>query len=80
MKKVRRTSHQVQVDRQNQRKQKEINSQAHMRATNLVNAERKKPAGEPRRSTQEICTQVQDEFKARKATVKLSANTVNHYV
>jgi hypothetical protein len=32
MKKVRRTSRQVQVDRQNQRKQKEINSQAHMRA------------------------------------------------
>ena len=44
-------SHQVQVDRQNQRKQMEINSQAHMKATNLVDAERKKPPGEPRRST-----------------------------
>jgi hypothetical protein len=56
MKKVRRKSHQVQVDRQNQQKQKEINSQAHMRATNLVNAEQKKPASEPRCSTQKICT------------------------
>ena len=52
MKKTRWTSYQVQVARKNEKKQKGIHTQVHMRATNLMELERKKPVGEARCSTQ----------------------------
>jgi hypothetical protein len=78
-KKTRRTSHQVQVERENKKKRASVHDLATSRATTLLSEERKKPKSE-QRSARMICDQVEKEFQARKTKVTLSANTINRYV
>ena len=77
-KKTRRTPHQVQVERENKKKRASasVNNLATSRATTLLSEERKKPKSE-QRSAKMICDQVENEFKARKKNITLSANTIN---
>jgi hypothetical protein len=64
-KKTRRTTHQVQVERENKKKRASVNDLATSRATTLSSEERKKP----QRSARMICDQVEKEFDARKMEV-----------
>jgi hypothetical protein len=73
------TSHQEQIARQNERKQKAVHAQAHARATTLVAEERAKEK-ENRRTTAEVIVQVEGEFRARGFPVTMSKPTVNRYV
>jgi hypothetical protein len=79
IKSTRRTTHQKQVDNNNQRKQKLANAQAHARATSLVAEERQKPI-RYRHSTNQIIKQVEREFKVRGHPVTLAKATINRYV
>jgi hypothetical protein len=77
--KTRKTSHQEQITRQNERKQKAVNAQAHARATTLVAEERAKEK-EKRRTTAEVIVQVEGGFRARGFPVTMSKPTINRYV
>jgi hypothetical protein len=77
--KVRKTSHQEQIYKQNETKRKAVHAQAHARATTLVAEERMKPK-ENRRTTAQVIAQVEGEFRARGYGVTLSKNTINRYV
>ena len=77
--KVRKSSHQEQIGKQNERKRKVVHAQAHARATTLVAEERALPK-EDRRSTVQVIAQVEREFRARGHGVTLSKNTINQYV
>jgi hypothetical protein len=76
---VRKTSHQEQIDKQNETKRKAAHAQAHARATTLVAEERMKPK-ENCRTTVQVIAQVEGEFRARGYGVTLSKNTINRYV
>jgi hypothetical protein len=77
--KVRKTSHQEQINKQNERKRRVVHAQAHARATALVAKERALPK-EDRRSTAQVIAQVEGEFRARGHGATLSKNTINRYV
>jgi hypothetical protein len=77
--KVRKTSHQVQIGKQNERKRKAIYAQAHARVTTLVAEERAKPR-EDCQTTAQVIAQVHGEFSARGYGVTLRKNTINRYV
>ena len=77
--KTKKTSHQIQVERTNKRKQADVNNLAHVRATTLVAAERLLPKGEGR-TTQQVIDQVIAEFRLRNMRVSLSKSTINEYV
>ena len=77
--KTQKTSHQEQIARQNERKQKAVHAQAHARATTLVAEERAKEK-ENRRTTAEVIVQVEGEFRARGFPVTMSKPTINRYV
>ncbi len=77
--KVRKTSHQEQISKQNERKRKVVRAQAHARATTLVAKERALPK-EDRRSTVQVIAQVEGEFWARGHGVTLNKNTIIQYV
>jgi len=76
---VRKTSHQEQIGKQNEKKRKAIHAQAHARATTLVAEERALPK-EDRRSTAQVIAQVEGEFRARGHGATLNKNTINRYV
>jgi hypothetical protein len=78
-KKTQKTSHQEQITRQNERKQKAVHVQAHARATTLVAEERAKEK-ENRCTTAEVIVQVKGEFRARGFPVTMSKPTINRYV
>jgi len=77
---VRKTSHQAQIGKQNERKRKAVHAQAHARATTLVAEERAKRPNEDCRTTAQVIAQVEGEFSARGCGVTLSKNTINRYV
>jgi hypothetical protein len=77
--KVRKTSHQEQIGKQNESKRKVVHAQAHSRATILVAEERALPK-EDRRSTAQVIAQVEGEFRARGLGATLNKNTINRYV
>jgi len=77
--KVRKTSHQEKIGKQNERKCKAIHAQAHACATTPVAEERMKPK-ENRQTTVQVIAQVEGEFRARGYGVTLSKNTINRYV
>ena len=77
--KVRKTSHQEQISKQNKKKRKAIHAQAHARATTLAAEERALPK-EDRRSTAQVIAQVEGEFRARGHGATLNKNTINRYV
>lgn len=70
-------SHQIQVNRSNYWKQKEVhNLDTHVRATILVAKERSKPEGD-RRTTLQVIDQVVAEFQLRVLRVTLAKTTIN---
>ena len=73
--KVRKTSHQEQIGKQNERKCKVVHAQAHTCATTLVAKERALPK-EVRRSTIQVIAQVEGESRAGGYGVTLSKNTI----
>ena len=77
--KVRKTSHQEQIGKQNESKRKAVHAQAHARATTLVAEERAFPK-EDRRSTAQVIAQVEGEFRARGRGATLNKATINRYV
>ncbi len=77
--KVRKTSHQEQIYKQNETMRKAVHAQAHARATTLVAEERMKPM-ENCRTTAQVIALVEREFRARGYGVTLSKNTINWYV
>jgi hypothetical protein len=79
LKKTRKTSHQRQIDRQNERKGKDAYALALSRATTLVAAEREQEK-ENALPTATVIAQVEGEFKACGFAVKLTKSTVNRYV
>ena len=79
LKKMRKTSHQRQIDHQNKRKAKEAYAQALARATMLIDAERGKEK-ENACLMLSIIMKVEGEFRARGFEVSLSKATVNRYV
>jgi len=77
--KVRKTSHQEQIGKQNESKRKVVHAQAHSRATTLVAEERALPK-EDRRSTAQVMAQVEGEFRARGHGATLNKYMINRYV
>ncbi len=77
--KVRKSSHQEQIGKQNERKRKVVHAQAHTRATTLIAKERALPK-EVRRSTVQVIALVEGEFRAWGYGVTLSKNTINRYI
>ncbi len=77
--KVRKTSHQEQIYKQNETKRKAVHTQAHARATTLVAEKRMKPK-ENRRTTAQAIASVEGGFRAQGYGVTLSKNTINRYV
>jgi hypothetical protein len=77
--KTQKTLHQEQIARQNKRKRRAVQGQAHARATTLIAEERTKEK-ENRRTTAEVIEQVEWEFRARGFPVMLSKPTINRYV
>ena len=77
--KVRKTSHQEQIGKQNESKCKGIHAQAHSRTTILVAEERALPK-EDRRSTAQVIAQVEGEFRAWGHGATLNKNIINRYV
>jgi hypothetical protein len=77
--KVKKTSHQEKIGKQNKRKRKAVHAQAHACATTLIAKERAMPK-EDRQTTVQVIVQVQGEFRARGYGVTLSKNTINRYV
>jgi hypothetical protein len=76
--KVRKTSHQEQIGKQNESKRKGVHTQAHSRVTFLVAKERALPK-EARRSTAQVIAQVEGGFRARGHGATLNKNTINRY-
>jgi hypothetical protein len=62
--KTRKTLHQEQIARQNERKHRAVHTQAHARATTLVAKERANEK-ENCHTTAEVIVQVEGEFRAR---------------
>jgi len=79
LKKMRRTSHQRQIDRQNERKGKDAYALALSRATTLIATEREQEK-ENTCPTVTVIAQVEGEFKAHGFAVNLTKSTVNRYV
>jgi hypothetical protein len=79
LKKLRKSSHQRQIDPQNERKGKDAYALALSWATMLIAAEREQEK-ENTRPTATVITQVEGEFKARGFAVKLTKSTVNRYI
>ncbi len=77
--KVRKTLHQEQIGKQNERKRKAVHAQAHARATTLVAKERAM-LKEDRQTTVQVIVQVEGEFRAWGYGMTLSKNTINRYV
>jgi hypothetical protein len=77
--KTQKTLHQEQIARQNERKRRAVQGQAHARATTLVAEERAKEK-ENRRTTAEVIEQVEGGFRACSFPVTLSKPTINQYV
>jgi hypothetical protein len=77
--KVRKTSHQEQISKQNKTKRKAIHAQAHTRTTTLVAEERILPK-EDRWSTAQVIAQVEGEFRTRGHGAMLSKNSIYPYV
>jgi hypothetical protein len=77
--KTQKTLHQEQIARQNKRKRRATQGQAHARATTLVAEERTKEK-QNRRTTAEVIEQVELEFRARGFPVTLSKPTINQVV
>jgi hypothetical protein len=71
LKKTRKTSHECQIDCQNERKAKEAYTQALARATTLIATERGKEKQENACPTQSIITKAEGEFRARGFEVSL---------
>ena len=78
--KTRKTSHQEQIARQNERKHKTVHAQAHARATTLVVEERTKEKENCRTTAEVVIVQVEGEFRARGFPVTMSKPTINRYV
>ena len=78
LKKVRKTSHQVQIERQNQKKIKDIQGRAHRRATYLVAIERIKEVGN-RLTTIQVIDLVVAEFKKSNPTYTTEELSFNHF-
>ena len=78
--KARKTSHQNQINNQNERKHKAIHAQAHACATTLVAKERVIMPKEVHRTTVQVITQVEGEFRAWGCCITLSKPTINSYV
>ena len=74
--KMQKMLHQEQIGRQNKRKRRAVQGQAHTRATALVAKEREK-ANENCCMTAEVKEQVEGEFWARGFPVMLSKPTIN---
>jgi hypothetical protein len=74
--KTRKTLHQKQMVRQNERKRRAVQGQAHACTTTLVAEERTKEK-ENCRMTAEVIEQVEGEFRARGFPVMLSKPTIN---
>jgi hypothetical protein len=79
LKKQKRKSHRIQVDRSNNRKQKEVYNLAHVWVTILVAEKRSKPEGD-RRTTSQVIAQVVAEFKLHGLHVTFAKSTINKYV
>jgi hypothetical protein len=77
--KTQKMLHQEQIARQNERKRRAIQGQAHACATTLV-AEERTTEKENRCMTAEVIEQVEWEFRARGFIVTLSKPTINRYV
>ncbi len=77
--KVRKTSHQEQISKQNKRKRKVVHTQAHACGTTLIAKERAMPK-EDHQTTVQVIAQVEGEFRARGYGVALSKNTINWYI
>ncbi len=77
--KVRKTSHQEQIGKQNKRKRKAIHAHAHARATTLIAKERALPK-EVCKLTIQVIAQVKGEFRAWGYGVTQSKNTINRYI
>jgi hypothetical protein len=77
--KVRKMSHQEQIDKQNERKRTAVHAQAHACATTLVAEERAMPK-EVSQMTVQVIAQVEGDFRARGYGLTLSKNTINGYV
>jgi hypothetical protein len=77
--KVRKTLHQAQIGKQNERKRKAVHAQAHARATTLVAKERAMPK-DGHQTTMQAIAQVEGDFRARGYGVTRSKNTINRYV
>ncbi len=77
--KVRKTSHQEQISKQNEKKRKAFHAQAHARATTLIAKERALPK-EVRRSTAQVIAQAEGEFRAQGHGATLNKTTINQYV
>jgi hypothetical protein len=77
--KVRKTSHQDQIGKQNERKCKAIHAQAHTRATTLIAKQRAMPK-EVCQTTVQVIAPVKGEFRARSYGKTLSKNTINWHV
>ena len=77
--KVRKTLHQEQLDKQNRSKRKAVHAQAHVLATTLIAEERVK-LKDVRHTTMQVIQQVDREFRARGYCILLSIPTINQYV
>jgi hypothetical protein len=80
LRKTQKTSHQKQLQNQNNKKKQSIHNQAHARATTLVVVEREKEEKENHHTTNMVITQVEGEFKARGFEVHLTKATINCHV
>ncbi len=67
---MRKTSHQEQISKQNERKRKAVHAQAHACATTLVAEERVMPK-EHRQTTVQVIVQVKGEFRAQGCGVEV---------
>jgi hypothetical protein len=77
--KMRKTSHQEQIECQNKQKCKSVYNQAHTCVATLVTEERLKEK-ENQRMAAQVINQVEGEFTAHGFGVTLSTTTINKYV
>jgi hypothetical protein len=77
--KVRKTSHQEQIRKQNKSKRKAVHAQAHAHTTTLFAEERAKPK-DVHRTTVQVIQQVDGEFSAHGYGIILSIPTINQYI
>ncbi len=80
LRKIGKTSHQKQLQNQNDKKKQSIHNQVHAHATTLVVVEREKEEKENRHTTNMVIAQVEGEFKARGFEVHLTKATINRHV